>query len=575
MDLILKNKLKETIAIEVKECFLTNKSLVIDEILELFFRLLEAPILEDNVELSGLGNRVILALKKLLLDGVSQDEKATYLADLVKVEQFLKKILYFIDRSSYNSITSDYKGLATLIHICGLNPRNINLDKKVLQNDYYLPYTSKVYRFRNDESHNAPILSNKEFGDTVQSILVLFIYATHLHKIKLKSILENLIIDPVPTFHSYCDLVILEFRERFSRFVHLSSKEDVTLSGSYVSEYLLKQEPDKEISVREGSVRDLRKNRVPEKRMMLWADAGLGKSTTLEYLAYIDAQERKKNLNANVPVLIPLGLLTDPDVTIKSFIATKLSIENKLLEQLLENGKINLFFDGINEIPKDTANSLKSVRVKEIDALLRNSKNTFIIISNRPQDVNLFENIPVFFIQKMNDQQITEFIQKYTIGSKDVARVITAKLGSDVRIKDVVRSPLMLSRLIEIVKSEGLIPENEGMIIDKFIKSLYKREKVEKKDVYFNDEIIHKLLSSLASFSLDLHGTNAGLTRNQVLNHFMKVKSDYGFDVDTMYSLDIACALNILEVRENVYLFVHQSYQDYYVAEHYKIVFGE
>jgi predicted NACHT family NTPase len=575
MDNILKTALKEAITIEVKECFASRPAVVLDEVLDLFLLLLEAPIVEDNIELSGLGNRVSLALKKLLLDGASKDEKATYLADLAKVEQYLKKIKFFVDMQDFAKIQSENRGLAGLLTSCGLNPENKNLDRSDLKNHNYLDHIGRVYQYRNSDSHNTPVLSTKAFGDLVQSILMLFVYATYLNRVKLKKALSALIIDPIPTFHGYCDTVISEFRERLGRFIHLSSKEDITLAGSYVSEYLLSQGVDKDITVREGNVYELRKKKVPEKRMMIWAEAGLGKSTTLEYLAYMDAQERKKNLNANIPVLVPLGLLTDPAVTIKVFISKKLSIETKLLEQLLENGKVNLFFDGLNEIPKDTSNTLRTLRVKEIEAIVKNSKETFIIISNRPQDVNLFENIPVFFIQKMNDGQIADFIDKYTGSNKDVAKLITAKLKDDLRIKDVVRSPLMLSRLIEIVKMEGVIPESEGMIIDKFIKSLYKREKVEKKDINFNDEIIHKLLSSLASHSLDINGTNAGLTRNQILNHFLKVKKEYGFDMDLIYCLDIACALNILEKRENSYLFVHQSYQDYYVSEYLKILFEE
>jgi hypothetical protein len=571
-----KELLKNVIIKEVKEEFGSQSKIVLDEIIDLLFKILSIPINEDNIDLEGLGTRTANALNKILIESVTLANRETYLADFGKVEQFLKKLLYFIDKEKYKILNDEKKGLGYLISELSLNPQNLSLEKENKAAGNYFEHIARVYRYKNSESHTIKSLSGKEFAQLVQSILIFYIYAIYIHRVKLKQISSAIIIETSPTFHTYCNEVVDQFRERIGRFIHLSSKEDITLSSTYVSEYLLKQEDERDILVREGTVDELRKRKIPEKRMMIWADAGMGKSTTLEYLAYKDAIDKLKNINSNTPVLIPLGLLTDSTVSIKEFIYLKLGVDDKLGEQLLEAGKINLFFDGLNEIPKDPNNNLKTLRIKEIDNLVKFNKRAFIIISNRPQDLNLFQNMPIFFIQKMNDSQIQEFIQKYTNNNnKAVEKVITNRLNTDDRIKNIVRSPLMLSRLIEIVKAEGEIPLNEGMIIDRFINSLYKRETIEKKDANFNEEYIHLLLSNLGHYSLESKGTNSGLTKYEILNEFLKVKKDYGFDIDLIYVLEISCQLNILEKRENLYSFAHQSYQDYFESQYIKILFGE
>ena len=75
-------------------------------------------------------------------------------------------------------------------------------------------------------------------------------------------------------------------------------------------------------------------------------------------------------------------------------------------------------------------------------------------------------------------------------GLNDLALYLKKELDTNERLMEIVRTPLMLSMLIEILKSEGTIPRNEGKIIGKFIKSIYKREKIEKKDANFNQQAI-------------------------------------------------------------------------------------
>ena len=200
-----------------------------------------------------------------------------------------------------------------------------------------------------------------------------------------------------------------QLKKRMSRFIHIRGEENFSVLGSYVIEY---QDDTSDSRRRKGTVEYLRDNSIPERRMMIWGEAGMGKTTTLEYLTYMDAKKRLKDSNYNIPVLVLLGVMTKATYTIKQYICDKLDIGVDICESLLEEGKINLFLDGLNEIPADAGGNLKTLRMREIKQLLRDYPKTFIIITNRPQDTRDFNNVPIFNLIKLSKEEMRDFIKK-------------------------------------------------------------------------------------------------------------------------------------------------------------------
>ncbi|RYX89850.1 NACHT domain-containing protein, partial [bacterium] len=304
-----------------------------------------------------------------------------------------------------------------------------------------------------------------------------------------------------------------------------------------------------------------------------WGDAGMGKSTTLEYLAQADAEKKLKDSSNVLPVYISLGLLTEKEVSLKQSIFNRIGVEAAMGEKMLEEGRINLFLDAVNEIPKDFNNQLRTLRHKEIQKLLNDYKKCFIIVSNRPQDENYFKDIPVFQLQKLDREQIELFVKR-NADDPPVEKIILNEIKNDERLEKIIMTPLMLSRLIEIVRVKGEIPKSEGEIIDKFIQSLYLREAEEKLDANFNKRVIHRLLRFLGYESLENKDTNSGMTEDEVLNYLVESKSKYGFEINTIYVLGIATQLGILEKRDEMYTFAHQAYQDYYHSQEERAILG-
>lgn len=562
-------EIKKKAKIETQQFFKTIRGFKLNDSIELFEKVITFPLRDSELGLDGLETRVPNSLHKIMVVDAGKENSMSYFPDFAKVEPFLKKILYLINPTKYNELQSRNAGLAAYITSLNLNPNNLNLSTSKIEDflgdNSFDEHLLRVYNLRNVESHQCVEWTNKEFYENIQSILVFYIYSIHLNSSLLIPIIN--VEEKGPDFNEYLNSVKEDFRSRIGRFIHIRSQEDIKITHGYVKEIIADEENEE--SERKGTVEELRKQYVPENRMFIWGDAGLGKSTTLEYLAYIDADNYLVNISNKIPVYLSLGLLTDKNISIKQIIFKKIGVDATVGEKMLMEGNINLFLDAVNEIPKDDNYQLKTIRLKEIKNLLNDYPDTFIIITDRPQEANTFKGIPVFHLLKMDRDQINEFLIKNT-DNINVANMIFNEIKNDERLEKIIKTPLMLSRLIEIVKIEKAIPKSEGEIIDHFITCLYKREQEEKMDANFDSKKIHRLLRYLGYESLENKETNSGMTEDEVLNCFIKCKKEYGFDIDVIYVLEKSTQLGILEKRDGLYTFAHQAYQDYYHSQEEK-----
>ncbi len=547
-----------------------------EDVIETFRKFLLFPLNNPALHLDGLEGRVMNALNKILIEGQAKKDNHSYFLELSKVEPFLRKILYFFNQTTFNSLSASRKGLfkfieALNLHSAAIDFRNVPLES-LTNNSNGLDQLAIVYKLRNTESHECDEWTSQEMHANIASVLATYLFIVDKYYDFIHSLIDSYFSETEKDFKVYLENLRTTFENKISRFVHIRGKEDFKLSEPSAIELNASLTLDQEHVERKGTIIDLRNNQVPEKRMFIWGDAGMGKTTSIEYIAYNDAQARLNDSLQPIPVYIALGLLTDKAISIKQTIFNKLEIDTSYGEKLLINGQINLFLDGVNEIPKDDNYGLRTIRHKEIQHLLNTYKSVFIILSNRPQDLNEFREIPVFLLQKMDIQQIREFVRKSIETNPSLFDIIFNALTQDDRLLKIVKTPLMLSRFIEIVRVSGELPKSEGEIIHFFIESLYRREKEEKKDANFDIKKIHRMLRYLGFTSLEKYGTNSGMTEDEILNIFVVCKNKYGFDIDTIYVLEIVTQLNILEKTDQLYTFAHQAYQDYFHSQEEKAI---
>lgn len=555
------DNLKEAIISELRSMYEEND---LDILVDYLLKIITYPT--EREELSGIEECQYAALEKVFDEETPLSEIRLCIGNILKIEPTLKKILSLSDPTAYEDVQTERMGLANVIKKLGMNPNNkkLNVTPEIYSNGHdYMEHISRAYSLRNSEAHLFESWNRKDIYLNLDSVLITWLRAVKINKKLLVKFFESNVTLSEIAIESYLKNVIEEFRERMKRFIHLRGEENLELIGGLAIEQAHDRENDNG-SLRKGTVDNLRKTSIPERRMIIWGEAGIGKSTTLEYLAFSDAQARLKDKSTNIPILFLLGIMLDGNYSIKQYICDKLKVDMQECDKLLSAGKINLFLDGLNEIPTGgIVSNLKTIRMREIRQLMINYPKTFIIITNRPQDSRDFDNIPVFNLQKLNDDEIKLFLEK-NVTQNSVKKNIMDALASDKNFRKIIRTPLILSRLVATVQYTNVVPKSEGAIIGQFLKCLFEREKNEKLDERLDIQKMTYLLRVIAYESLENKEANAGMTESELIGYCSKCMKVYKFEYDALYAIGMMVQLGIMERRENVYVFSHQSYQDYY-----------
>jgi len=255
---------------------------------------------------------------------------------------------------------------------------------------------------------------------------------------------------------------------------------------------------------------------------------------------------------------------------IKSGLDISVKTEEEKVERyadnLLTQGKITLFLDGLNEIPKEAKESKHQAIVR----FLKDFDRVFYILTSRKEDYKgvVSIDIPVFELQKMDSQQIASFLEKNTDNER-VRSLIQDAVKKNDSLRQFVGVPLVLLTLIKVVEVKGEIPVTQTLIIGEFIAGLYDWQ-CRKPNSHFTQAMSKKLDSLLCHLAIcikKLYDTNTYLAYGKIIEYFQERNQAHGLQVDPAEALQTAKDLNILVEKERKYAFVHQLFLEYYAAE--------
>lgn len=529
-------------------------------LINIFIGIVSYPI--DEYTLQGFEKSFIETLDKLLNeDFVLKDEKSLF-SEVNRIEGLWKKMRFLVPNLQGGKQTAKASELSSI-----LSRLKAPEDLKYFSIDnrkQLLLHIEKTVNTRHTDAHTNPAWDHKYISNSIRSLLVVFLYSTFLFRKELSEVIYKEELKIENDFSDYLQKVKNTFSSRIGKFIHIKGKEKIELIGFSVIEK--DDENTKDNKIRKGTIDELRKNHIPEKRMLIEGNSGTGKSTTLEFLAYMDADKFTKVSTGKLPVYISLGLLTDSNITILQLIFKKIGVDSLSGEKLLREGKLNLFFDALDEIPVEDLTK----RQRQIQEIIDEYKDCFIIMSSRPKEKLSFNGIPIFTLQPMDIDQIREFIYRYFEDDKTLSELLMTEILGDERLKKILSVPLMLRSMIDVVRATGKIPKARGRIVQEFIECLYNRQIYDKKDGRFDKTEIDYLLRSLAYECLENRRLNAALTKDEVLTRFARTREQMGFTIDTVYTLETVTQLGILEIEDDLYRFSHSEYQSYFHAEELK-----
>lgn len=549
--------IKTIIKNEVKSIFNSNFGRIeLDEVINAFVNIIKYPLNDQSANLDGLETRLLSSITNVL-----KNESAieTSFSDFVKIEPFLRKILYLVDKTKLNTIESGRKGLSPLIKSLNLNPElkdifNLNPESLVGEN-YYVEHLCRVYHLRNKESHHCKNFSRLELAQNIQSVLTVYIYTTYLHINKINQVIDE------KGINRYLKKEVENFKRWKNSFVHIDGKELFEID-LYAKEISLDEEHDFS-SERQGTIDFLRKD-IAEKQMVILGEVGMGKSTTLQYMHYKDAELCLLDNSSSIPIYLELKYINGGE-NILNKLTSKFDTEKSFIEELLKKGRFNIFLDGLNEVDKFNKNGI----FRQIDWLITEFPFNQFIITSRPLSYNReFDNskgrtIPVFVLLRMSDKQIEEFLER---NGNDVKNNILTEISINTKLKEIATNPLVLKMLINVVRRTGVIPPNKALIIKEFISQTLKREK---KIDDFDEELYYFLLRNWAHQSRLLTNSNSGLDQqSHVIPFINDIKNKIGKpNLDIWDFIKKLRDFHLLTKENNLLSFTHELYQEYFAAE--------
>ncbi|OWY22097.1 hypothetical protein C7N43_32530 [Sphingobacteriales bacterium UPWRP_1] len=574
-------KIKEEIRKETQDVFSLQPTFSIDEALELFRKILEFPTNRPELKLDGLPD-LLEAIERILIHNQISGDNFNAMA--LPFEAYLKKLLYLVNQPFYlanaHNITLGDKFDKNKVLIANglirelqLNPgnyqywqRNMPVVKLIFDEHLW-----RAYNLRNSLAHFCTTYNRQQFWQGVQSYLVMYLYAAHKHKAAILQAVE-------PYFLSaYLQQYIADYQQWQTLFVPIAGIEfeKIEIWASEVpEEERPKQgqdnpEDDKKKpkpyrssrQMRGGTVNELRRT-IQERQMIVIAEPGMGKSTSLQYIAYTDAQAIEAgDTNMPYPVYLELKLFQQGDV-VKQRIIQKLGIDAGVGEKLLAEGKITLLLDGLNEV----AESNRNETIQAVKRFMEDYPDVFVLLTTRPNAYERywFDNIrsrnkaPIFQLQQMELPQIEEFLQKNS--AQEAADIILHAIEANEALKNIIKTPLLLKMLITNISRQpnNAIPPTETGIILAFLEGMGQWE--QQQNANFNPKLFLNWLAYLAHQVRMKYEANTPIPEGEVLQ-ILKGKANE----DTLSNfLTKAVELHLLEYDKTTerYSFVHEVYQE-------------
>lgn len=302
-------------------------------------------------------------------------------------------------------------------------------------------------------------------------------------------------------------------------------------------------------------------------------DAGSGKSTLVKHLFLNTIYEKSK-----IPILIELRYLNETSEELEKHIKNtitqnKLSVNDDILERLLEKGKFSLFLDGYDEVDEKTKKRL----VKQINDFVNKYNENYYLLTSRPY--SNIENLPLFTNLKMKDlsienDEIRGFVYKQLGTEKELAEkaVKSIEQGVSVYIHSFLKNPLLLSLYLLTFQNYASIPDKKYIFYRRVINALFSEHDSRTKLGYVREKLcgldqeVFELV--LKSFSFLSYFENEFTFNRDYVNLKLKlIKEKRGLKFDNnKFISDLKSAISLWVDDEGLYSFAHRSLQEYFTA---------
>jgi hypothetical protein len=315
-------------------------------------------------------------------------------------------------------------------------------------------------------------------------------------------------------------------------------------------------------------------------RLVVLGKPGCGKTTLFKFFSLMysgnlkNIQPHKDDIY--FPVLLILREYQNERFDLKKFIVKKLEIcgfphSDLFIEKMLNNGKVILMLDGLDEITSKNAEKCKR-QLFEITARYPDNK---ILISCRTAAFNeTFETFVEVEIEDFDEPNKSKFIQNWFKSNKK-ADVLVRMIKKQLRLSELSQNPLLLSLICLLYERNLDIPKNKVELYEKCIETMLREWDISRgfrritKYEKLSDSRKIKLFSYIA-----YHFYNKGekiFSEKELVKVIATYIKKFGFNMEESLGIlkEIESHHGILmpvSVRE--YSFSHLTFQEYFTASY-------
>jgi hypothetical protein len=190
--------------------------------------------------------------------------------------------------------------------------------------------------------------------------------------------------------------------------------------------------------------------------LVIEGTVGQGKSIFLRYLC---VRELTSQSSGRIPVFVELKKISK-SLTVNGLVMDELKvlgfdISETLFDFYSSSGKLALLFDGFDEIDDEHVRETLTT----LEYWARRHPQLQLIVSCRPAgEIQKSAHFTTIKLAPLEQDDHRPFLQKIGVKDEALNGLLNAIQTSPVQIKDLLRTPLLLTLLVMVYKNEGVIP---------------------------------------------------------------------------------------------------------------------
>ena len=328
--------------------------------------------------------------------------------------------------------------------------------------------------------------------------------------------------------------------------------------------------------------------------LMVLGGPGAGKSTFLRKMG-LEALKGKKGgfKHGCIPVFIELKRFTSSDINIEKFIIEEFNIcgfpsPDKFTAKALEEGKLLILLDGLDEVPRQNLNEAISQIQNFVDKSSKNrvdnpDKNRFIASCRTAAYRSSFSRFSDVAMADFDDAQIQQFIFNWFHSPADKQAKTGEKCWELLEkpehsaAKELAHTPLLLTFLCLVYDRSQSFPDNRSVLYRKALRILLEEwaseKRINREEIYqgLHTELEEILLSKIAYTGFE--SDRLFCSGRDIVG---QIKTFLASNLNAPQQLDGEAVLKAIAIQQgilveradDVFSFSHLTLQEYLTAQY-------